>query len=90
MIGGGVTIVDTDFHSLNPQHWHTAADLLNMKRIPVVINDNVFIGMNTIILKGVVIGSNTVIAAGSVIIKSIPDNQIWGGNPAQFIRNNDL
>ncbi|UTN04633.1 acyltransferase [Flavobacterium bizetiae] len=90
MIGGGVTIVDSDFHSLNPCHWHTDEDEKNMVNSPVIINDNVFIGMDSIILKGVTIGNNVVIAAGSVVSKSIPENQIWGGNPAKFIRNNEI
>jgi len=87
MIGGGVIIVDSDFHSLNPTHWHTSADELCMKSSAVIINDNVFIGMNTIILKGVTIGHNVIIAAGSVVSKDIPNNEIWGGNPAVFIKN---
>jgi len=86
MIGGGVTIVDSDFHSLNPLHWHTNADQENMISSAVVIKDNVFIGMESIILKGVTIGSNVVLAAGSVVSKDVPDNQIWGGNPARFIK----
>lgn len=90
LIGGGVTIVDTDFHSLNPVHWHTEYDEKNMKSSPVVINNNVFIGMDSIILKGVTIGSNVIIAAGSVVSKSIPDNQIWAGNPARFVRDNNI
>ncbi|RZK58392.1 MAG: acyltransferase [Pedobacter sp.] len=88
LLGGGVTIVDTDFHSLNPLHWFTPNDELYMKNSNVVIGDNVFIGMDSIILKGVTIGHNVVIAAGSVVTKSIPNNQIWGGNPAIFIKDN--
>lgn len=90
MIGGGVTIVDSDFHSLNSLHWHTYADEKNMISLPVVIKDNVFIGMDSIILKGVTIGNNVIIAAGSVVSKDLPNNQIWGGNPARFIRNNEF
>lgn len=86
MIGGGVTIVDSDFHSMNPSHWHTKLDEENMLSSAVVIKDNVFIGMDSIILKGVTVGSNVVVAAGSVVSKDIPDNQIWGGNPARFIK----
>ena len=88
IIGGGVTIVDSDFHSLNPQFWHTPSDETNMNCVGLIIRDNVFIGMNSIILKGVTIGCNVIIAAGSVVSKNIPDNQIWGGNPAKFIKNN--
>ena len=54
---------------------------------PVIIEDNVFIGARSIILKGVTIGRNSIVGAGSVVTKSIPSNQIWGGNPAKFIRN---
>lgn len=90
MIGGGVTIVDSDFHSLNPAHWHTSEDEKNMKSSEVIIKDNVFIGMDSIILKGVTIESNVIIAAGSVVSKNIPENQIWGGNPAVFIKHNKI
>lgn len=88
LLGGGVIIVDTDFHSLNPIHWHTDQDEFNMKTSPVVIGDNVFIGMNSIILKGVKIGNNSIVGAGSVVSKNIPPNEIWAGNPAQFIKKN--
>jgi acetyltransferase-like isoleucine patch superfamily enzyme len=88
LIGGGVTIVDTDFHSLNPIHWHTDQDAENMKSVPVIIGNNVFIGMDAIILKGVSIGNNSIVASGSVVSKSIPIGEVWGGNPAKFIRKN--
>lgn len=88
MIGGGVTIVDSDFHSLNPNFWRTTEDEQNMVSKLVTIGDNVFIGMNSIILKGVSIGNNSIIGAGSVVMVSVPDFQIWRGNPAKFIRNN--
>jgi acetyltransferase-like isoleucine patch superfamily enzyme len=51
----------------------------------VEIGDNVFIGMNAIILKGVKIGNNVVIGAGSVVYKEVPDNSIVAGNPARVI-----
>jgi len=89
MIGGGVTIIDSDFHSLNAAHWHTDLDEKNMKSLPVIIKNNVFIGMDSIILKGVTVGSNSIVAAGSVVFKNIPDFQIWGGNPAVFIKLNN-
>lgn len=54
----------------------------------VKIENNVFIGAHTTILKGVTIGSNAIIGACSVITKDIPANEIWAGNPARFIKNN--
>lgn len=86
MIGGGVTIVDSDFHSLNYNYWGTPNDEKQMKSIPVHIGNNVFIGMNTIILKGVTIGNGAVIGAGSVVSSNIPENEIWVGNPARFLK----
>lgn len=90
MIGGGVTIVDSDFHSLNPIYWHTPDDSMKMKKEPIIIGNNVFIGMDSTILKGVNIGSNAVIAAGSLVTDDVPANQVWGGNPAKFIRHNKI
>lgn len=88
MIGAGTTIIDSDFHSLNSIDWFTDQDEKKMCSKSVVIGDNVFIGMNTIILKGTTIGSNSIIAAGSVVSCSIPSNEVWGGNPARFIKEN--
>jgi acetyltransferase-like isoleucine patch superfamily enzyme len=87
-IGGNVVIYDTDFHALNPnlrREW--GSDICNANRQDVIIDNNVFIGAHSTILKGVHIGENSIIGAGSVVTKSIPDNEIWGGNPAKFIRN---
>ncbi|GAA0095276.1 acyltransferase [Clostridium perfringens] len=55
----------------------------------VKIGSNVFIGMNTIILKGVRIGNNVIIGAGSLINKDIPDNCVVAGNPAKVIMSID-
>ena len=86
-IGGGCVIYTSDFHSLDWRIRSTKEDQMNKKNAPVVIKDNVFIGAQSIILKGVIIGENSIVGAGSVVAKSIPANQIWAGNPARFIRN---
>jgi acetyltransferase-like isoleucine patch superfamily enzyme len=46
----------------------------------------VFIGARCIILKGVTIGEKSIVAAGSVVTKNIPEGEVWGGNPAKFIK----
>ena len=82
-LGGGTKIYDTDFH------WLELEKRLNEEggvKKPVEIKDGVFVGAHTIILKGVTIGENSVVGAGSVVTKSIPAGEIWGGNPAKFIR----
>lgn len=89
-IGGGVKIYDTDFHSLDPKIRASNADLEHKAKAAVVVKDNAFIGAYSIVLKGVTIGENSVIGAGSVVTKSVPDNQIWAGNPARFIKNIEI
>lgn len=54
-----------------------------------VIGNNVFIGMNSIILMGAKIGDNVIIGAGSVVSGNIPSNCVVAGNPAKVIRTLD-
>ena len=54
---------------------------------PIYIEDNVWIGINCIILPGVRLGHGSVIAAGSVVTKDIPPMCVAGGNPAKVIRS---
>lgn len=51
----------------------------------VKIGDNVFIGMNTTILKGVTIGDNVVIGANSLINEDVPDDCVVVGNPQRVV-----
>ena len=85
LIGSGCLITDTDSH---PIDWQDRINDNNEKTAssPIVIEENVFIGARSIILKGVTIGMNSVIGSGSVVAKSIPANCIAGGNPAKVIK----
>lgn len=85
-IGAGCLIMDSDHHSLQPQHRSSIEDGLHVKSLPIIIGHDVFIGARSIICKGISIGDNSVIAAGSVVTRDIPSNEIWGGNPAKFIK----
>lgn len=51
----------------------------------IIIGNNCFIGVGSIILLGVSLGDNSIVAAGSVVTKSFPDNVVIGGNPAKII-----
>lgn len=77
-------IYDTDFNPLYPEQGIGTSN--HGKTQPVLLKENVFIGAHTIILKGVTVGRNSVVGAGSVVTKSIPDNEIWGGAPARYIK----
>lgn len=52
---------------------------------PIKIGNNVFVGIDAILLPGVIVEDNVIIAAGSVVTKSIPANSIVAGNPAKII-----
>lgn len=53
---------------------------------PVILEDGVWLGLGTIVLKGVTIGENTVVAAGSVVTHDLPPRVIAAGNPARPVR----
>ena len=61
-------------------------DYSNVGKAPIIIKDKVWIGFNSIIMKGVTIGEGAVVAAGSVVTKNVPDYAIVGGNPAKVIK----
>lgn len=53
---------------------------------PCVIGDNVIIGANSVILEGIKVGNSSVIGAGSVVTKDVPENVVYAGSPAKFIK----
>jgi acetyltransferase-like isoleucine patch superfamily enzyme len=75
--GANTLITDSDWHSDDPRSGSPK---------PVIIEDNVWLGVNAVVLKGVTIGKNTVIGANSVVTKNIPANIIAAGNPCRVIR----
>ncbi len=97
LVSWNVGIADSDFHPLEPAQRRIDAHALapffqdrpprpKLRTAPVIIRDNVWIGMNATILKGVTIGENSVVAAGAVVTKSVAANVVVAGNPAVVIR----
>lgn len=92
-IAGGVTIVDSDFHPLDPGERLEDTVIISMvgkKKerpsfviAPVVIEDDVWIGYNATILKGVTIGRGAIIQPGAVVLRDVPAGAVVSGNPAQ-------
>lgn len=87
-IGGNCKIYDTDFHSIQYENRMRRPDN-TVKSAPILIKRGAFVGAHSIILKGVTIGEKSIIGAGAVVTKDVPDFEVWGGNPAQFIRKID-
>lgn len=50
------------------------------------LGNNVIIYANSVIIGKINIGDNAIIGAGSIVLKDIPANEIWAGNPARFIK----
>jgi acetyltransferase-like isoleucine patch superfamily enzyme len=83
MIAHGAYISDADWHGI----YDRAQPVGTTK--PIFIKENVWIGDSAIICKGVTIGKNSIIGAGSVVTKDVPENCIYAGNPAKFIKKLD-
>lgn len=65
----------------------TASNLVGHVPVkPIKLGDNVWIGMNSVLLPGVELGENVVVGAGSVVTKSFPKDVVVAGNPARIIR----
>jgi acetyltransferase-like isoleucine patch superfamily enzyme len=82
LFGAHIEIFDSNFHDLDPRRRHGGT----VRKAPVDIGDNVFVGMGVRVLKGVTIGADSVIGAGSVVTSSIPAGVIAAGNPARPVR----
>jgi acetyltransferase-like isoleucine patch superfamily enzyme len=83
-IGANSVIADTDFHPLAAAE-RQAHPKAGQSR-PIIIEDDVFLGMNVLVLKGSHIGQGSVIGAGSVVSGQIPPGMIAAGNHARVIR----
>lgn len=87
-IGANVRIYDHDYHSLELNaRRNNELDSKQTQSSSIVIENDVFIGTNSIILKGVHIGAGSIIGAGSVVaLRHIPSNSFLAGNPAVIIK----
>lgn len=97
LVSWNVGIADSDFHPIEAAQRRIDTMALApfyknrpprppLRTAPVVVKDNVWIGMNAIVLKGVTIGENAVVAAGSVVSKDVPPNVVVAGNPAVIVK----
>lgn len=95
IIGWRATIVDSDFHPLAPAE--RFADVVacsplsgamprpSISCLPVVVEDDVWIGPNAVILKGTRIGAGAFVEPGAVVVHDVPPRTRVMGNPAKHI-----
>jgi len=88
MIAPNCTIMDSDFHALWPPEERRSNPAFERDK-SVIIGKNVWIGSQSVILKGVKIGDNSIIGARSVVTKDVPENSLAVGNPARIIKKLD-
>ena len=80
-IGSHVTMMDNDFHRIEPERRNELPP-----SAPIVLEENVWIGVRAIVLRGVRIGAHSVIGAGSVVVHDVPPRSLAAGIPARVIR----
>jgi acetyltransferase-like isoleucine patch superfamily enzyme len=86
VIAAGVNVIDSNGHELYSGDRTRGRDTAK----EIAIGDNVWIGLNAIILKDTSIGNNSVVAAGSVVKGNFPENSLIQGNPAVLIKQLEI
>ena len=92
--GGGITI--GDYVGLGPgvkiwsvNHRYEDPDtpwlLQGHEKLPVIIEDDVWLGANCFIMPGLTIGKGSILSAGTILMKSIPAYAIVAGNPGRIV-----
>ncbi len=88
MVGVNAAVYDTDFHPADPNRRRLQRGFdEHVPVVPVAIGEDVWIGANSMVLKGVTIGNRAVVAAGAVVTRSVPADSVVGGVPAKLISN---
>lgn len=85
MIGANARLTDTDFHPVSAQarREHPTRDAVTR---PISIGDDVWIGMDAIILPGTQLGNGCVVSAGAVVSGVFPPHTVLAGNPARAVK----
>lgn len=82
VIASGVNIMDSNGHILHSENRTIGRDVPE----EIIIGNNVWIGLNAVILKNTEIGDNSVVSAGSIVKGVFPANSLIAGNPATIVR----
>lgn len=86
LIADRVFIADNHGHPVDPERRRQMTKVFPEEIKPVKIGNNVWIGYQSVILRGVTIGDNSIVGANSVVTKDVPPNTVVAGNPAAIVR----
>lgn len=88
---GNYVMIAPNVSFYSSTHIHSRIDIpMEMQGMtvnsPAIIEDDVWIGRNSVILPGIVIGKGSIVGAGSIVTKDVASYTVVGGVPAKFIR----
>lgn len=86
-LGVNACLYDTDFHCIDPIQREYQTSIMDAESSPIRIGKNVWIGANSIVLKGVCINDNAVVGAMSLVTHDVEHDTLVAGTPAKFIKN---
>lgn len=86
LIAEGCSIFDNNNHPIDPEARANNEPVGQKDIAPVIIEDDVWVGAHSIILKGVTLGRGSVVATGSVVTKDVPAMTVVAGNPAKVVK----
>jgi len=87
MFGPNVSLIAGDHNSsVIGKYMFDVKKKLPENDLPIIIEDDVWVGAGATVLKGVTIGTGAIVAAGSVVVKNIPPYSICAGVPAKVLK----
>ncbi|MEM7601390.1 MAG: acyltransferase [Verrucomicrobiota bacterium] len=86
LIAANCQIMDGGGHRISETEVSQRIESIGFETKPVIIEDDVWLGLNVIVMPGARIGRGSVVAAGSVVTKDIPPMVVAGGMPAKVLR----
>ncbi len=85
LLAPGVMIMPTN-HAFGRRDISIRQQGFQLSKGGIIIEDDVWVGANSVVLDGAHIGKGAIIAAGSVVIGNVPSYEIWGGSPARKLK----
>jgi acetyltransferase-like isoleucine patch superfamily enzyme len=89
---GDFSIFAPRCYVIDHEHGFAAGELIHNQRSAlkeVHIGRDCYFGTGAVVLGGVTVGDGAIVGAGSVVTKDVPAQQVWGGNPARYIKDRD-